>query len=58
MIGTTTFAPKHHLLALSMMNSGKIPGHKLVTNVMPLTDSKKGVALASEGKALKVVYIP
>lgn len=57
-IGTTTFAPKHHMLALSMMMTGRIPGDKLVTNVMPLVDFKKGVELAAQGKALKVVYIP
>jgi len=57
-IGTTTFAPRHHKLALSLMQSGKIPGDKLVTHVMPLDDFKKGVALAAGGKALKVVFIP
>lgn len=57
-IGTTTFAPKHHLTALSLMQTGRIPGDKLVTHIMPLTDFKKGVELAATGKALKVVYIP
>ncbi len=57
-IGTTTFAPRHHLLAISMMNEGRIPGDRLVTHVMPLTEFKKGVELASAGKALKVVFIP
>ncbi len=57
-IGTTTFAPRHHMLALSMMTTGRIPGDKLVTHVMPLTDFKTGVELASTGKALKVVFIP
>lgn len=57
-IGTTTFAPRHHMLALSLMTTGRIPGQKLVTHVMPLTDFCSGVTLASEGKALKVVYTP
>ena len=57
-IGTTTFAPRHHMLALSMMKSGRIPGDKLVTHTMPLTAFKEGVAMALEGKALKVVFIP
>lgn len=57
-IGTTTFAPRHHVMALNMMKSGRIPGERLVTHVMPLVDFKKGVALATEGKALKVVFIP
>lgn len=57
-IGTTTFAPRHHMLALSMMRTGRIPGDKLVTHVLPLEDFKKGVALTAEGKALKVVFVP
>ena len=58
LIGTTTFAPRHHKLALSMLASGRIPGDKLVTDIMPLSDFEKGVAIATEGKALKVVFIP
>ncbi len=58
LIGITTFAPRHHLLALSMFASGRIPGSKLVTHTMPLSDFKQGVQLAAEGKALKVVYLP
>ena len=57
-IGTTTFAPRHHMLALSLMASGRIPGDKLVTHKMPLLHFNEGVRLASEGKALKVVFIP
>lgn len=58
LIGTTTFAPRHHLLALSLMKTGKIPGDKLVTHVLPLEEFDKGVELATQGKALKVVFIP
>ena len=57
-IGTTSFAPRHHKLALSMITSGRIPGDKFVTHFMPLTEFDKGVALATSGKALKVVFIP
>lgn len=57
-IGTTTFAPRHHLLALSLMKTGKIPGDKLVTHVLPLSEFEEGVKLAKNGKALKVVFIP
>ncbi|MFA6309207.1 MAG: alcohol dehydrogenase catalytic domain-containing protein [Clostridia bacterium] len=57
-IGTTTFAPKHHRMSLQLMASGRIPNDKLVTHVLPLEDFKKGVQLAVEGKALKVVFIP
>ncbi|MCX7842007.1 MAG: alcohol dehydrogenase catalytic domain-containing protein [Clostridia bacterium] len=58
LIGTTTFAPRHHLMALSMMASGRIPGEKLVTHVLPLESFAEGVDLAVSGKALKVVYKP
>lgn len=58
LIGTTTFAPRHHLQALSLMEAKKIPGDKLVTHRLPLTDFKEGVRLARRGKALKVVYLP
>ncbi len=57
-IGTTTFAPKHHKMSLELMESGKIPNDKLVTHILPLAEFKKGVQLATEGKALKVVFIP
>jgi len=58
MIGTTTFAPRHHLQSLQLMESEIIPADKLVTHRLPLSDFKKGVRLAEEGKALKVVFIP
>ena len=58
LIGTTTFAPRHHLLALSLMQSGRIPGQKLVTHRLPLSEFEYGVKLAVEGKALKVVFLP
>ena len=58
LIGTTTFAPRHHVTALSLMQTGRIPGDRLVTHQMPLSRFEEGVALASGGKALKVVYIP
>ncbi len=57
-IGTTTFAPKHHRMSLELMASGRTQNDKLVTHVLPLSDFKKGVRLAAEGKALKVVFVP
>jgi len=58
LMGTTTFAPNHHKLALSLMANGRIPGDKMVTHRMPLSDFEKGLQLAINGKALKVVFIP
>jgi len=58
LIGTTTFAPRHHMRALSLLQSGKIPGDKLVTHRLPLKKFAEGVELARAGKALKVVFLP
>ena len=55
-IGTTGFAPRHHIQALELMRSGRIPGDKLVTDILPLQDFAAGVTLAREGKAMKVVF--
>ena len=55
-IGTTGFAPRHHIMALDLINSGRIPGEKLVTHILPLEQFAQGVSLASHGEAMKVVY--
>lgn len=55
-IGTTIFSPKHHRLALDLILRDKIPASKLITHRLPLSEFKQGVKLASEGKALKVVF--
>ncbi len=55
-IGTTGFAPRHHILSLDLIAAGKIPGEKLVTHVLPIEEFHQGVQLAVEGKAMKVVF--
>ena len=55
-IGTTGFAPRHHIRSLELMEEGKIPGDKLVTHILPLDSFSEGVELARAGKAMKVVY--
>lgn len=55
-IGTTGFAPKHHILSLDLISAGKIPGEKLVTHILPIEEFHQGVQLAVEGKAMKVVF--
>ena len=55
-IGTTGFAPRHHLLSLRLMAAQRIPGKKLVTHILNLDSFAEGVHLASEGLAMKVVY--
>ena len=58
LIGTTTFAPQHQLFALKLLASGRVPGDKLVTHRLPLSQFAEGVQLAMEGKAIKVVFRP
>jgi len=58
LIGTTTFAPRHQMLAMRMVANGRIPAEKLITHRFPLEEFVKGAGLALEGKALKAVFIP
>lgn len=55
-IGTTGFAPRHHVQSLELMLAGKIPGEHLVSHILPLEDFAQGVELARSGKAMKVVF--
>lgn len=58
LIGISKFAPRHFRRSLQMLASGRIPGDRLVTHVLPLSQFDKGVKLAMDGEALKVVYKP
>ena len=58
LIGATTFAPRHQIIALKLLASGRIPGDKLVTHRFPLSEFKQGVTMALEGKVLKAVFLP
>jgi L-iditol 2-dehydrogenase len=58
LIGTTTFAPRHQIIALRLLASGRIPGDKLVTHRFPLSEFEQGVAMAFDGKVLKAVFFP
>jgi len=58
LIGISKFSPRHFRKSLQMLASGRIPGEKLVTDVLPLTEAGKGVKAAMSGEALKVVFIP
>lgn len=57
-IGISKFAPRHFRRSLQMLSSGRIPGDKLVSHVLPLSEFDKGVKMAMSGEALKVVYTP
>ena len=55
-IGTSTFTPRHNQLSLDMIRRGKIPAEKLISHRLPLSEFSRGVELATQGKALKVVF--
>ncbi|HOQ67214.1 MAG TPA: alcohol dehydrogenase catalytic domain-containing protein [Candidatus Atribacteria bacterium] len=57
-IGTTTFSPKHHEIALSMMSSHKIHARDYITHLLPLEKFQEGIDALLAGKALKVVFQP
>jgi L-iditol 2-dehydrogenase len=57
LIGTTTFAPRHQLLALKLLLSDRIPAERLITR-FPLEDFVSGAQQALEGKLLKAVFLP
>jgi len=58
LIGTTTFAPRHQMLAVRMVATGRIPAEKLVTHRFPLNRFVEGAQMALEGKVLKAVFLP
>ncbi len=58
LIGLSRFAPRHFRMSLQMLASGRIPGEKLVTRVLPLNQANEGIRSALEGRELKVVFKP
>ena len=57
LIGTSIFAPRHQLLALQLLASGKIPGGRLITDRWPLVNFSQGVTKALAGKSIKAVFL-
>jgi len=58
LIGTTTFAPRHQMLAVRLIASGRFPADKLVTHRFPLERFVEGAEMALQGKVLKAVFLP
>jgi L-iditol 2-dehydrogenase len=58
LIGTTTFAPRHQIIALNLLASGRIPGEKLVTHRFQLSQFKQAVDMAIAGRVLKAAILP
>jgi L-iditol 2-dehydrogenase len=58
LIGTTIFAPRHHVQALQLLSSGKINANKLITHRETLDNFCSIARLALEGKVCKAVIQP
>ena len=56
LIGLSRFAPRHFRMSLQMLASGRMPGEKLVTHVLPIEKADEGVNASLAGEALKVVF--
>jgi L-iditol 2-dehydrogenase len=58
LIGTTTFAPRHQMLAMRLVASGRMPVEKIISHRFPLADFVEGATMALEGRVLKAVFLP
>jgi L-iditol 2-dehydrogenase len=58
LIGTTALAPRHQMLAVELVSSGRLPARSLITHRLPLASFDQGVKLAFDGEALKCVFFP
>jgi L-iditol 2-dehydrogenase len=58
LIGTSTLAPRHQIMAVKLVISGRLEAGKLITHRFPLTKFHEGVKLALESKTLKCVFFP
>lgn len=56
--GTSDSTPQHFRQALNLIISGRMDASALISEVLPLSQFKKGIDLVREGKALKVVLTP
>ena len=54
-IGSFSYHPSIHELALQMIQRGLIPAQKLITNVFPLEKIEEAFQAAASGDALKVI---
>lgn len=54
-IGSFSYHPTHHALALDYLSRGIIPTDKLITAEFPLKEVQKAYEMADSGEAIKVV---
>lgn len=57
-VGSFSYHPTYHALALDVLLRKQIPADKLVTHRYPLEQVNEAFAMAASGKALKVVMQP
>lgn len=57
-IGSFSYHPTYHALALEALQRGLIPADKLITAIYPLDEVDKGFNAAAGGEALKVLIKP
>jgi L-iditol 2-dehydrogenase len=56
-VGTFSYHPRYHKLALELLSSGKIDPKKLIATYS-LEDARKAITDARQGKVLKAVLVP
>jgi L-iditol 2-dehydrogenase len=57
-IGSFSYHPTHHALALDFLVKGIIPADKIITAVYPLTRVQQAFEAAGDGKVLKIIIKP
>lgn len=57
-LGSFSYHPTFHALALEAIRRGIIPAEKVITHTMPLAEVNRGFETAAGGEALKVVLRP
>lgn len=57
LIGSTIYAPRHHRMALDLLENGLIQQQAMITT-FPLSEFEQGVHAAMHNEILKAVFIP
>lgn len=57
-IGSFSYHPTHHALALEFLTRGVIPADKIINAVFPLENVQEAFETAGDGRALKVIVKP
>jgi Zn-dependent alcohol dehydrogenase len=57
-VGTSDSAPWHVETAVALLGAGKVPGEKLVTHTLPLSEIHQAFHLMETGESLRVVLTP